>query len=138
MTKFTRREFLAATAGAALAPAAASSVGRAEEAPIVLRAESHTIEVNGKAATMLHIGRSDGVWGVYTEAGRRYRVNLENHFGEPTLVHWHGLMPPYQPTVCRMSPSRRSSPAASTLTTSRLPTLAPTGCTRTSASRSSG
>ena len=96
MTKFTRREFLAATAGAALTPAAASSVGRTEEAPIVLRAESRTIAVNGKAATMLHIGRSDGVWGVYTEAGRRYRVNLENDFGEPTLVHWHGLMPPYQ------------------------------------------
>ncbi len=96
MTKVTRREFLAATAGAALAPAAASSVSRAEETPIVLRAESRTIEVNGKAATMLHIGRSDGVWGVYTEAGRRYRVNLENHLGEPTLVHWHGLMPPYQ------------------------------------------
>ncbi len=50
MTKFTRREFLAATAAAALAPAAASRVGRAEEAPIVLRAESRTIEVNGKAA----------------------------------------------------------------------------------------
>jgi len=96
MTKFTRREFLVSTAGAALAPAAVSSVVRAEEAPIVLRAESRTIEVNGKAATVLHIGRSDGVRGVYTEAGRRYRVNLENHLGEPTLVHWHGLMPPYQ------------------------------------------
>ena len=96
MTEFTRREFLAATAAAALAPAVVSSVGRAAEAPIVLRAESRVIEVNGKAATMLHIGRSDGVWGVYTEAGRRFRVNLENHLGEPTLVHWHGLMPPYQ------------------------------------------
>ncbi len=96
MTKFTRREFLVSTAGAALATAAVSSVVRAEEAPIVLRAESRTIEVNGKAATVLHIGRSDGVRGVYTEAGRRYRVNLENHLGEPTLVHWHGLMPPYQ------------------------------------------
>ena len=96
MTEFTRREFLAATAAAALAPAVVSSVGRAAEAPIVLRAESRVIEVNGKAATMLHIGRSDGVSGVYTEAGRRFRVNLENHLGEPTLVHWHGLMPPYQ------------------------------------------
>jgi len=96
MTKLTRRDFLATTAAAALAPAAMSSVGRAEEAPIVLRAESRTIEVNGRAATVLHIGRSDGVRGVYTEAGRRYRVNLENHLGEPTLIHWHGLTPPYQ------------------------------------------
>ncbi len=96
MTKFTRRDFLAATAGATLAPTAMSSGGRAAEAPIILRAETRTIEVNGKAATMLHIGRSDGVRGVYTEAGLRYRVNLENHLDEPTLVHWHGLMPPYQ------------------------------------------
>ena len=96
MTKLTRRDFLATAAAATLAPAAMSRVGRAEEAPIVLRAESRTIEVDGKAATMLHIGRSDGVSGITTEAGRRYRVNLENHLGEPTLVHWHGLMPPYR------------------------------------------
>lgn len=96
MTKLTRREILATTAGAALASAAMSNVSRAEEAPIVLRAQSRTIEVNGKAATMLQIGRPDGVSGVYTEAGRRYRVNLENRLDEPTLVHWHGLMPPYQ------------------------------------------
>lgn len=96
MTTLTRRDFLATTAAAVVAPAVMSNVGRAEESPIVLRAESRTIEVNGKAATMLRIGRPDGVWGVTTEAGRRYRVSLENHLGEPTLVHWHGLMPPYQ------------------------------------------
>jgi FtsP/CotA-like multicopper oxidase with cupredoxin domain len=96
MTKLTRRKFLAATAGAVMTPAVVSRVVRAEETPIVLRAETRTIEVNGKAATVLHIGRPDGVWGVYTEAGRRFRVNLENHLGEPTLVHWHGLMPPYR------------------------------------------
>lgn len=95
MTKFTRREFLAATAGAALAPTAASSVGYAEKASLVLRAESHTIEVDGKT-TRLHIARSDGLVGIYSAAGRRYRVNLENHLDEPTLVHWHGLTPPYQ------------------------------------------
>ena len=96
MTTLTRRDFLATTAAAVVAPAMMSSVGRAEESPIVLRAESRTIEVNGKAATMLQIGRPDGAWGVTTEAGRRYRVSLENHLGEPTLVHWHGLMPPYR------------------------------------------
>ena len=96
MTTLTRRDFLATTAAAVVAPAVMSNVGRAEESAIVLRAESRTIEVNGKAATMLRIGRPDGVWGVTTEAGRRYRVSLENHLGEPTLVHWHGLMPPYR------------------------------------------
>ena len=96
MTTLTRRDFLATTAAAVVAPATMSNVGRAEESAIVLRAESRTIEVNGKAATMLQISRPDGAWGVTTEAGRRYRVSLENHLGEPTLVHWHGLMPPYR------------------------------------------
>ena len=93
---FTRRDFLASTAAAALAPAAFPGPGRAQQAPIALRAETRTIEVNGKAASVLHISRPDGVWGVYTEAGRRYRVTLENRLAEPTLVHWHGLMPPYR------------------------------------------
>lgn len=71
-------------------------MARAGEAPILLRAERRVIEVNGKAASMLHIGRSDGVWGFAGEAGGRFRVKLENHLDEPTLVHWHGLTPPYQ------------------------------------------
>ena len=71
MTTLTRRDFLATTAAAVVAPTTMSSVGRAEESPIVLRAESRVIEVNGKAATMLQIGRPDGARGVTTEAGRR-------------------------------------------------------------------
>jgi FtsP/CotA-like multicopper oxidase with cupredoxin domain len=93
---FTRRDFVGSAAAAALAPAAVSWPAMAGQSPIVLRAEKRTIEVNGKAASTLHIGRSDGVSGVYAEAGRRYRATLENHLGEPTLVHWHGLTPPYR------------------------------------------
>ncbi len=96
MSRFTRREFLGSAAGAALAPAALSWPALAGQAPIVLRAETRVIEVNGKAASTLHIGRPDGVWGVYAEAGQRYRATLENHLDEPTLVHWHGLEPPYR------------------------------------------
>ena len=92
MSRLTRRQFLGATAAAVALPAMA----RAGEAPLTLRAESRTIEVNGKAASMLQIGRADGVWGFVGEAGGRFRVNLENHLDEPTLVHWHGLTPPYQ------------------------------------------
>ena len=83
MTEFTRRAFLASTSAAALASAAFPGSGRAQEAPIALRAETRTIEVNGKAASMLHISRPDGVRGVYTEAGRRYRVTLENRWPNP-------------------------------------------------------
>ena len=96
MTSFTRREFLGSAAGAALMPAALTWPAMAGQSPIVLRAETRVIEVNGKAASTLHIGRPDGVWGVYAEAGQRYRATLENHLDEPTLVHWHGLSPPYR------------------------------------------
>ncbi len=96
MTSFTRRDFLGSAAGAALAPVATSWPAVAAQSPIVLRAETRVIEVNGKAASTLHIGRPDGVWGVYAEAGQRYRATLENHLDEPTLVHWHGLSPPFR------------------------------------------
>ena len=96
MTTFTRRDFLGSAAGVALAPVVATWPAMAGQPPIVLRAETRVIEVNGKAASMLHIGRPDGVWGVYAEAGQHYRARLENHLGEPTLVHWHGLTPPYR------------------------------------------
>ncbi len=92
MIPFSRRQFLGATAAAIALPA----VARAGETPVTLRAETRTIEVNGQAASMLGIGRPDGVWGIEAEAGQRFRVNLENHLDEPTLVHWHGLSPPHQ------------------------------------------
>ena len=93
MSRLTRRAFLATAAAAAALPRVGHGAG---EAPVALRAESRVIEVNGKAAPVLHIGRADGVWGIYTEAGKRFRATLENRLSEPTLVHWHGLMPPYQ------------------------------------------
>ena len=71
--------------------------GQASSPPIASRAESRTIEVNGKAASMLHIGRGDGVAGVYTEVGQDFRVSLENRLkDDKTLVHWHGLRPDFK------------------------------------------
>ena len=96
MPSLSRRDFIAATAAAPIAAALTPRLGMAAEPPIALRAESRTIEVNGKAASMLHIGRADGVLGIYTEVGKRFRTTLENRLSEPTLIHWHGLMPPYE------------------------------------------
>jgi FtsP/CotA-like multicopper oxidase with cupredoxin domain len=60
-----------------------------------LRVESRTIEVNGKAAKVLGILQPDGTPGVRMDGGARFNVRLENNCGEPTLIHWHGLLPPY-------------------------------------------
>ncbi len=97
MPRLSRRDFLAATAAAPLAAAMAPRFGRAAAPPVALRAETRIIEVNGKAASMLHIGREDGVSGVYTEVGKRFRVSLENRLeDDQTLIHWHGMTPPYE------------------------------------------
>ena len=98
MARLSRRDFLAATAATPIAVALTPRLGRAAApAPIALRAETRTIEVKGKPASMLHIGREDGVSGVYTEVGQRFRVSLENRLDDDqTLIHWHGLTPPFQ------------------------------------------
>ena len=31
-----------------------------------------------------------------TRSGARFRVRVENKIGEPSLIHWHGLTPPWQ------------------------------------------
>jgi FtsP/CotA-like multicopper oxidase with cupredoxin domain len=97
-----RRLFLAATAAAgALAAVPAllsprSPGGAAEGAPATLRVERRLIEVHGRPAPVFGLVQPDGRHGLITEAGRRFLVRLENRIDEPTLVHWHGLTPPYQ------------------------------------------
>jgi FtsP/CotA-like multicopper oxidase with cupredoxin domain len=93
-----RRQFLVSTASAiGLGAAPWPRLARAEgNAPTVLRVQKRTIEVNGKPATVFGIRQADGTSGLVTAAGSRFLVRLDNQSGEPTLIHWHGLKPPYQ------------------------------------------
>ncbi|MCI0735008.1 MAG: multicopper oxidase family protein [Beijerinckiaceae bacterium] len=90
----TRRSFLASTlAAGAVSPA------RAEipvPPPAVLRLQRRTIEVNGKPASVFGISQPGGVSGLTAETGTQFRVRLENHIDAPSLIHWHGLTPPWQ------------------------------------------
>jgi len=61
-----------------------------------LRIERRSIEVNGKPASVLGVRQPDGTFGIRTEVGKRFRVRLENRIEEPSLIHWHGLTPPWQ------------------------------------------
>ncbi len=90
----TRRSFLAAVLAAGSVPDAAAQ--NPLPPPAVLRLARRTIEVNGKAAEVFGIGQPDGVLGLYAETGGRFRVRLENHLDLPSLIHWHGLTPPWQ------------------------------------------
>jgi len=94
-----RRQFLAASATAIVGVAAATRVASratsAAEAVTALRVESRVIEVNGKPAKVFGLRQPDGTPGIVTQVGNRFRVQLENRSGEPTLIHWHGLLPPH-------------------------------------------
>ena len=98
----SRRAFLlSAVAAATPLPIAAraaprSTTGRDSAPQTVLRLQRRTIEVNGKAASVYGIRQPDGTFGIRTQVGKRFRVRLENGIEEPSLIHWHGLTPPWQ------------------------------------------
>jgi FtsP/CotA-like multicopper oxidase with cupredoxin domain len=96
----SRRHFLASTATAFAGGATAMKLSgpmaiAAEADATVLRIDSRIIDVNGKSAKVFGLHQPDGTPGILARAGGRFRVRLENHINEPTLIHWHGLLPPY-------------------------------------------
>jgi FtsP/CotA-like multicopper oxidase with cupredoxin domain len=92
----TRRAVLvSALAAAAVGP----TVARAQSAPApdtALLLERRTIEVNGRPASVYGIRQADGTYGLTTEVGKAFRVRVENKIGQPSLIHWHGLAPPWR------------------------------------------
>lgn len=94
-----RRQFLAFS----VAASAAGSLGvlwpgagrRAlAAAPLTLTAQRRSIDVNGKAASVFGLVRSNGDPGLVLDPGQRFTVNLRNRCGENTVIHWHGQTPP--------------------------------------------
>jgi FtsP/CotA-like multicopper oxidase with cupredoxin domain len=90
----SRRDFLAASIAVGAASRVRAQTGDA--APTVLRLERRDIEVNGKSASVFCIRQPDGIFGITTDVGKPFRVRVENHIEEPSLIHWHGLTPPWR------------------------------------------
>ena len=63
--------------------------------PTQLAVVRRTIEVNGRPADVYGIRQPDGTAGIRLRAGDPFDVVLRNEIAEPTLVHWHGLTPPW-------------------------------------------
>ena len=89
-----RRSFLTSLAALAASPFALRP--SAAEPVTVLDLQTRTIEVNGKAATVLGITQPDGTPGVVTDVAQPFRVQVRNHLDRTSLIHWHGLTPPFQ------------------------------------------
>src|SRR5262244_2593879 len=62
----------------------------------ILQLQRRNIVVNGKPASVYGIRQPDGTFGITTDVGKPFRVRVENGIEEPSLIHWHGLTPPWQ------------------------------------------
>ncbi len=68
----------------------------AAEAPAPLRIHSRVLDVNGRAATVFGLTGPRGIPGLALVEGQPFNVALQNELREATLIHWHGLTPPWQ------------------------------------------
>jgi FtsP/CotA-like multicopper oxidase with cupredoxin domain len=85
-------------ASAAISPALPfpGFTARAATQPRGLRAVSRTIDVNGRAASVFGLQAGEGRSGLTFTEGEAFRVDLRNDLAEPTLIHWHGMRPPFE------------------------------------------
>ncbi|MFV0473844.1 MAG: multicopper oxidase family protein [Pikeienuella sp.] len=92
MTILTRRGFLAAGV-AASAMTQFPRAGAAQDPALRLRAETRVLDIDGRAAAVWGLSGPGGQ-GLTLDPGQRFRVDLTNDLPEPTLIHWHGQIPP--------------------------------------------
>lgn len=78
--------------GRTIAPAHAAD---AASSAFKLAAVSRTIDVNGRAATVFGLTGPNGKPGLNLVAGETAEVDLANTLAEETMIHWHGLTPPW-------------------------------------------
>lgn len=89
----SRRSFLAASAATTAALFLPARVGAAPSAT-TLTATTRTIEVAGRAATVMGLVNAKGEPGLTLDPGQRFRVDMTNGLDGDTIIHWHGQIPP--------------------------------------------
>lgn len=98
MTAMTRRRLLLQGRALIGAMPFTGFIGHASAGaitPRLLKIESRSIEVNKRAATVFGLFNEARAHGLTFTAGETFAVKLENAAAEPTLIHWHGLTPPF-------------------------------------------
>jgi FtsP/CotA-like multicopper oxidase with cupredoxin domain len=100
MQYVSRRQILASAAAAGVLSAVPSLLipirSARANATATIRVDTRVIEVKGRPATVYGLMQPDVSHGLVTEVGQRFRVRLESRLDEETLIHWHGLTPPWQ------------------------------------------
>jgi FtsP/CotA-like multicopper oxidase with cupredoxin domain len=96
----TRRAILAsgiAMAGAMpfLTAARAAAAPEPSIAKLRLTADTRTLAVNGKSAQVFSLVGPDGKSGIALSPGERFHIDLVNRAAAPTIIHWHGQLPPW-------------------------------------------
>ncbi len=61
---------------------------------MVLRGLTRSLEIDGKAATLMGLEQSNGKQGLAFDVNQPFNVLFENRLLVPTAIHWHGLHPP--------------------------------------------
>lgn len=96
-----RRDFLtqcatgAATLAAAGLPGVRPAFAQAPTKAKPLAITSRTLEVNKRGAQVFGLAQPDGTPGLTFTAGETFDVALTSRIDGPTLIHWHGLTPPW-------------------------------------------
>jgi FtsP/CotA-like multicopper oxidase with cupredoxin domain len=105
----SRRKFLSTSFGAVVGsallprPSFADAPYFLQQAPpqtqptslaTTIQATKRTLEINGKAATVMGLLQPNGAQGMSSVVNDPFQVRLENKLPVPTAIHWHGLHPP--------------------------------------------
>lgn len=57
---------------------------------------SRSLDIKKRSAKVFGLVDAHGRPGLSFIEGQVFKVSLANELGEPTLIHWHGLRPPYE------------------------------------------
>jgi FtsP/CotA-like multicopper oxidase with cupredoxin domain len=94
-TPISRRRLL--TTGSAVAAVAGAPLFRSASAETAqqLTATARSLDVNGKPARVFGLTGPGGKPGLTLAPGERFNVDLTNATDGPTIIHWHGQVPPW-------------------------------------------
>ena len=88
--RLTRRSLLQSGAAFGGIIATGMPLHRAFAAAPIIKVDTHTIEVNKKAAKVFRVLGADGKSGIFAKEGDRFAGSVLNASGEPLQMHWHG------------------------------------------------